>query len=128
MFTLRVVFMWTIHDFPGYAIVGGFSHKGYVVYPWCRPSLSMEHLLELGKQTYPGTRRWLFENHIYRSAEMKEQFDGKMEVRDKPVVVTMHEQLRCAVEYQAWRDAGNKDGTVGDPLKVHSVKKISILS
>jgi hypothetical protein len=88
-FTLRVVLMWTIHDFPGYATVGGFSHQGYAACPWCGPSLSAEHSLELGKQTYAGTRRWLPENHIYRSAEMKEHFDGKMEVRDKPVPVTV---------------------------------------
>jgi hypothetical protein len=33
MFTLHVVLMWTIHDFPGYATVGGFSHQGYVACP-----------------------------------------------------------------------------------------------
>jgi hypothetical protein len=32
-FTLRAVLMWTIHDFPGYATVGGFSHQGYAVCP-----------------------------------------------------------------------------------------------
>jgi hypothetical protein len=41
--------------------------------------LGAEHSLELGKQTYGGTRRWLPENHIYRSTEMKEHFDGKIE-------------------------------------------------
>jgi hypothetical protein len=120
--------MWTIHDFPGYATVGGFSHEGYAVCPWCGPSLSAEHSLELGKQTYAGTRRWLPKNHIYWSTEMKEYFDGKMEVRDKPVPVTVQEQLRCAAEYQAWRDAGNKAGAAGDPSKVHGVKRINILN
>jgi hypothetical protein len=56
-FTLRVVLMWTIHDFPGYAIVGGFSHQGYAACPWCGPNLGVEHLQELGKQIYGGTRR-----------------------------------------------------------------------
>jgi hypothetical protein len=127
-FTLRAVLMWTIHDFPGYATVGGFSHQGYAACPWCGPNLSAEHSLELGKQTYAGTRRWLPENHIYRSAEMKEYFDGKMEARDKPIPITMQDQLRCAAEYQAWRDAGNKAGAAGDPSKVHGVKRISILN
>jgi hypothetical protein len=59
---------------------------------------------------------------------MKEHFDGKMEAHDKLVPVTMQEQVRCAVEYQAWRDAGNKAGAAGDPSKVHGVKRISILN
>jgi hypothetical protein len=25
-FTLRAMLIWTIHDFPGYGIVGGFAH------------------------------------------------------------------------------------------------------
>jgi hypothetical protein len=127
-FTLHAVLMWTIHDFPEYATVGGFSYQGYAACPWCGPNLSAEHSLELGKQTYAGTRRWLPENHIYRSAEMKEYFDGKMEARDKPIPITMQDQLRCAAEYQAWRDAGNKAGAAGDPSKVHGVKRISILN
>jgi hypothetical protein len=69
--------------------VGGFSHQRYAACPWFGSSLSAEHSLELGKQTYAGTRRWLPENHIYRSTEMKEHFDGKMEARDKPVSVTV---------------------------------------
>jgi hypothetical protein len=32
-FTLRVVLMWIIDNFPGYAIVGGFSHQGYAACP-----------------------------------------------------------------------------------------------
>jgi hypothetical protein len=63
--------------------------------------LGAEHSLELGKQTYGGTRRWLPKNHTYRSAEMKEHFDGIIEVLPKPQAVTVHEQLRYATEYQA---------------------------
>ena len=33
-FTLRAVLMWTIHDFPRRAIVGGFSSQGYIACPW----------------------------------------------------------------------------------------------
>jgi ribosomal protein S27AE len=58
-FTLHAVMMWTIHDFPGCATVGGFFHQGYAACPQCGPTLSAEHSQELGKQTYGGTRRWL---------------------------------------------------------------------
>jgi hypothetical protein len=108
-----------MHDFPGYATVGGFSHQGYAACPWCGPYLDAEHSIELGKQTYGGTRRWLPENHRYQSTAMKDHFDGKIERRGKPVPVTVQDQIRCATEYQAWRDAGNRAGTPGDPSKVH---------
>jgi hypothetical protein len=127
-FTLCAVLMWTIYDFPGYATVGGFSHQGYAACPWCGPNLGAEHSQELGKQTYGGTRRWLPQNHMYRSAEMKDHFDGKVEVREKPSAVSMQDQLRRAAEYQAWRDAGNRAGASGDPSKVHGIKRVSILN
>jgi hypothetical protein len=98
-FTLRAVLMWTIHDFPGYAIVGGFSHQRYTTCPWCGPHLGAEHYIELGKQTYGGTRRWLTENHRYQSAAMKDHFDGKIETHGKPIPVTVQDQIRCATEY-----------------------------
>jgi hypothetical protein len=34
-FMLCIVLLWTIHDFPGHGIVGGFAHHGYVGCPWC---------------------------------------------------------------------------------------------
>jgi hypothetical protein len=59
---------------------------------------------------------------------MKEHFDGNMETRGKPVLVTIEEQLRNAAQYQAWRDAGNRPGAPGDPSKLHGVKRTSILN
>ena len=32
-FELRGMLIWTIHDFPGYGTVGGFSHQGYTACP-----------------------------------------------------------------------------------------------
>jgi hypothetical protein len=48
-FNLRAVLLWTIHDFPGYGTVGGFSHQGYAACPWCGPDLGAQHSTELGK-------------------------------------------------------------------------------
>jgi hypothetical protein len=48
-FNLKAVLLWTIHDFPGYGTVGGFSHQGYVACPWCGPDLGAQHSTELGK-------------------------------------------------------------------------------
>jgi hypothetical protein len=59
---------------------------------------------------------------------MKDHFDGKIETRGKPVLVTVQDQIRYATEYQVWRDAGNKVGIPGDPSKVHRVKRLCILN
>jgi hypothetical protein len=55
---------------------------------------------------------------------MKDRFDGKIETRGKPVPVTVQDQIWCATEYHAWRDAGNRAGTPRDPSKVHGVKRL----
>ena len=126
-FQLRAMLLWTIHDFLGYGTVGGFSHQGYAACPWCGVHLGAEHSTELGKCTYGGTRRWLLEDHPYRSERMKDHFNGAQETRSKPPAITMEEQLQHALDCKAWRAAGHRDGTAGDPSKVHGVKRLSIL-
>ena len=54
-FMLHRVLFWTIHNYSGYGIVGGFAHQGYVGCPYCRLELGAEHNVELGKQVYRGT-------------------------------------------------------------------------
>jgi hypothetical protein len=126
-FTLRGVLLWTIHDYPGYGTVGGFAHQGYAGCPYCGPQLGAEHSTELGKQLYGGTRRWLDQNHTFRSEAMEGHFNGEAEDRGRPRVVTMGEQMQRAQEFQAWKSAGNRDGAPGDPSREHGVKKLSIL-
>jgi hypothetical protein len=81
VFTLRGVLLWTIHDFPGYGTVGVFSHQGYAACPSCGSQLGAQHSLELGKQTYGGTRCWLPEDHKYRAVEFKDHFNDEVERR-----------------------------------------------
>jgi hypothetical protein len=126
-FMLCAILLWTIHDFPGYGRVGGFAYHGYAGCSWYRPELRAEHFVELGKQTYGGTRRWLSENHMYRFAAMKEYFNGEVESHTKPRAISMEEHLQYAVEYEAWKEAGNRGGAAGDPSKLYGVKNTSIL-
>jgi hypothetical protein len=126
-FTLRAILIWTIHDFPGYGTVGGFAHQGFTACPWCGEELGVEYSTELGKQTYGGCRRWLSLNHIFRSEELKDHFNGWIETRGLPARVSVEEQLRYGEKYAAWKATGNRDGAVGDPSKKHGVKRISIL-
>ena len=126
-FVLRAMLLWTIHDFPGYGMVGGFSHQGFSACPWCGSNLGAEHSQELAKMTFGGTRRWLPPDHRYRSAELKDHFTGAVEERAQPAAVTVEEQMQHAQQFQAWKEAGNREGAAGDPSKIHGVKRLSTL-
>jgi hypothetical protein len=102
-FILRGVLLWTIHDYPGYGTVGGFAHHGYAGCPYCDPQLGAELSTELGKQFYGGTRRSLDQNHTYCSEAMKRHFNGEVEDRGRPRVVTVGEQMQHVEEFQAWK-------------------------
>ncbi|KAI5343331.1 hypothetical protein L3X38_011207 [Prunus dulcis] len=45
MFTSRVAVMWTVNDFPAYAMVSGWSTKGYMACPACKEDVTSEHRL-----------------------------------------------------------------------------------
>ena len=126
-FKLRAVLLRTMHDFLGYGTVAGVAHQGYAACPVCGPQFKGEHSIEHGKQTYTDTRRWLPHDDPWRSTTMKDLFNGREEDRGKPNVVNAEEQVERALKYQTWLDGGNKEGVVGDPSKVHGVKRKSIL-
>jgi hypothetical protein len=58
---------------------------------------------------------------------MVDHFNGQVENRDRPNIVSVEDQLTHAAEYEAWKQAGYREGSVGNPSKVHSVKRTSIL-
>ena len=58
---------------------------------------------------------------------MKDHFNGRMEERGPPKVVMGDEQAHRGVEYQDWLGNGNKEGSDGDPSKIHGVKRRSAL-
>ena len=126
-FRLRAILLWTIHDFPGYGTVAGVAHQGYVACPVCGPDFRGEHSIELGKLTYTDTRRWLPQDDPWRSSRMKDHFNGRIEQRGPPTIVTSEEQLQRGISHQAWLGAGNKEGGDGDQSKIHGVKRRSIL-
>ncbi|KAI5337995.1 hypothetical protein L3X38_017266 [Prunus dulcis] len=57
MFTLRPAVMWTVNDFPAYAVVSGWSTKGYMACPVCKEDVTSGWHAE--KFCYLGHRRWL---------------------------------------------------------------------
>ncbi|CAL9018607.1 unnamed protein product, partial [Prunus brigantina] len=61
MFTLRAAIMWTVNDFPAYAMVSGWSTKGYMACPVCKEDVTSSW--QAGKVCYLGHWRWLPWDH-----------------------------------------------------------------
>ncbi|KAI5316413.1 hypothetical protein L3X38_036120 [Prunus dulcis] len=80
MFTLRAAVMWTVNDFPAYAMVSGWSTKGYMACPVCKEDVTSGW--HVGKFCYLGHRRWLPWDHEWR--EKDKEFDGNTERRLRP--------------------------------------------
>ncbi|CAN6704652.1 unnamed protein product [Malus baccata var. baccata] len=80
MFTLRAAVMWTVNDFPAYAMVSGWSTRGYMACPVCKEDVTSSW--HAGKVCYLGHRRWLPWDHEWR--EKDKEFDGEKEHRLKP--------------------------------------------
>ncbi|KAI5323364.1 hypothetical protein L3X38_032436 [Prunus dulcis] len=80
MFTLRAAVMWTVNDFPAYAMVSGWSTKGYMECPVCKEDVTSSW--HAGKVCYLGHRRWLPWDHEWR--EKDKEFDENTERRLRP--------------------------------------------
>ncbi|KAL6345336.1 hypothetical protein AAG906_015819 [Vitis piasezkii] len=74
-FTLRVVLLWTISDFPAYGNLSGCTVKGYFGCPICGEETYSRRLKHGKKNSYTGHRRFLPCNHPFR--KQKKAFDGK---------------------------------------------------
>ncbi|CAN6542656.1 unnamed protein product [Malus baccata var. baccata] len=57
MFTMRAAVMWTVNDFPAYAMVSGWMTKGYLACPICKENVTSSW--HARKVCYLGHRRWL---------------------------------------------------------------------
>nr|XP_048322914.1 uncharacterized protein LOC125420365 [Ziziphus jujuba var. spinosa] len=73
-FTMHAAVLWTIHDFPAYGTLSGWSTKGYKACPTCNEDTSSQALRS--KICYMGHRRYLSINHAWRN---NRQYDGKPE-------------------------------------------------
>ncbi|KAI5342635.1 hypothetical protein L3X38_010511 [Prunus dulcis] len=80
MFTLRAAVMWTVNDFLAYAMVSGWSTKGYMACPVCKEDVTSGW--HAGKVCYLGYRRWLPWDHEWQ--EKDKEFDGNTERRLRP--------------------------------------------
>ncbi|XP_021767599.1 uncharacterized protein LOC110731990 [Chenopodium quinoa] len=79
-FKLRGAFLWTINDFPSYAMLSGLSTKSYMACPICIDSTPSE---KFGSKTcYCGYRKLLTSCHPYRFES--DSFNGSEEHGEAP--------------------------------------------
>ena len=72
-FQLHAAFLWSIHDYPGYATMSGCSTKGHCACVHC--DVNPCYLSLKNKTGYVGHRRFLPTDHPYRKIR---RFNGKV--------------------------------------------------
>ncbi|XP_024190402.1 uncharacterized protein LOC112194385 [Rosa chinensis] len=100
VFQMRAALLWTINDFPAYAMLSGYSTKGSKACPTCGEETDSFRLHHGKKEIYMGHRKWLPDNHIFRT--WYNNFNGSTEHRKPPKPMTGLDCLRAlsALEFQ----------------------------
>ncbi|XP_024190647.1 uncharacterized protein LOC112194661 [Rosa chinensis] len=100
VFQMRAALLWTINDFPAYAMLSGYSTKGSKACPTCGEETDSFRLHHGKKQIYMGHRKWLPDNHIFRT--WYNNFNGSTEHRKPPKPMTGLDCLRAlsTLEFQ----------------------------
>ena len=81
-FQMRAALMWTISDFPAYAMLFGWSTKGKFACPCCNYNTNSHYLKHSRKMCYMDHRVFLPMDHPWRAN--KRSFNGKPEFRPPP--------------------------------------------
>lgn len=81
-FQMLAALLWTISDFPGYAMLSGWNTKGYMACPYCNYNTNSIYLSHSRKVCYMDHRVFLPMNHKYRSNSR--DFNGEKEFRPPP--------------------------------------------
>ena len=76
---MRAALLWTISDFPAYAMLSGWSTKGKLACPCCNYGTSSTYLKHSRKMCYMNHRIFLPMTHPWRSN--KRSFNGETEFR-----------------------------------------------
>jgi len=97
-FTLHAILLWTINDFPAYAMLSGWSTKGKFACPYCHKHTDYLWLKHGSKHCYLGHRRFLPMNHKWR--RNKTSFNNKAETREAPVPLSGDQVLRDYESFQ----------------------------
>lgn len=82
MFNMRAGLLWTISDYPGLAMLSGWSGKGKLACSTCQEETRHQWLKYGRKTCYMGHRRFLPLGHRFRS--LKKEFDGNVDFSPPP--------------------------------------------
>ena len=85
-FKLHASLLWTISDFPEYAILSEWSTKGKLACPSCHYETSSNYLKHSRKVVYLNHKKFLPPDQKWRSD--KHKFNGKVEVLSAPEMLT----------------------------------------
>ncbi|XP_074358477.1 uncharacterized protein LOC141697823 [Apium graveolens] len=85
-FILRASILWTISDFPGYAMLSGWGTKGYLGCPVCNYETSSMYLKYSKKMCYMNHRKFLDPDHKWRFD--KRRFNGQIEMGQPPAILS----------------------------------------
>ena len=91
-FDLHAILLWTINDFPAYAMLSGWSTKGKFACPYCHTETDYLWLKHGKKHCYMGHRRFLPMDHKWR--KNKVSFNNKTEYREAPQPLTGEQVLQ----------------------------------
>ncbi|CAH9108107.1 unnamed protein product [Cuscuta europaea] len=96
-FNMRAALLWTVNDFPAYAMLSGWSTQGRLACPCCHYDTCSQYLKYSKKTCYLGHRRFLGKGHPWRFDERS--FNGKIEERNAPTPLTGSEVLQKLGDY-----------------------------
>jgi len=91
-FDLHAILLWTINDFPAYAMLSGWITKGKFACPYCHTETNYLWLKHGKKHCYMGHRRFLPMDHKWR--KNKVSFNNKTEYREAPQPLTGEQVLQ----------------------------------
>ena len=105
VFTLRVVLLWTINDFPAYENLSGCTIKGYFSCPICGPETYSHRLKHGRRNSFIGHRCFLPCNHPFR--KHKKALNGEQEFRSPPQPLSGREiLLKMNAIFNSWGKKG----------------------
>ncbi|CAM8954024.1 unnamed protein product [Rhodiola kirilowii] len=61
---MKAAVMWTISDFPGLSMLGGFKTKGYKYCPLCLDEIDDTHIT--GRMSYQGDEPYLYDSSSHQ--------------------------------------------------------------
>ncbi|XP_020204521.2 uncharacterized protein LOC109789889 [Cajanus cajan] len=96
-FQMHAALLWTISDYPGYAMLSGWSTKGKLACACCNYNTFSIYLKHSRKMCYMDHRVFLPMGHVWRAN--KSAFNGKQEHRSAPSLLRGEEILEILKDF-----------------------------